>query len=380
MGFVVRYSSSLGSVLVAAHLSKMGADFRVEWDGDFMASHRGANVGGIEVNNGYHVIEYPRSEKLVSLLEWASNTKAELFPKYSWLFVQGLLIDSRAPSSSWPELKLPSGYLWQADTSDRSPYIEFLSKMSTRFSQNWEDSKHLFDPWFLPSNWIGKDEDEGALFRSAYRTGKVPAQVAVFGNGLMEQLRKSILVNFQSQRLIPTIPERNNSQTGQYPDQKPLGEGDRVMRLTVFTTATLVTDFTSIYDEVLVADSRAPELNRVWFSDHEGRVVLVGEAFHSGRENPTVEESQQTHEVINEIAHRFFSNSGSKTIFAGSQITRTINVSKLRQLELWKKSFDVEKSGDEVMITVKSMGTANMNKVSFQAAEAVERARQLLFD
>jgi hypothetical protein len=372
-------SSSLGAVIVAGMLAELGEeDVRLVRREPFMASWEPIQVGGVRLNNGYHVFEMPRSKELVGFLADFTGMSPRVEGKRVFLQIDGYLVDSNLSLAEWPqELEQKFGIsslLGQSpETFDQNnSFVNYLKDISHRFGDNWEDSSHLFFPFFFPTDFLVNDpsSDEGDSFRAWARTESTP-EVAVFGDGTMADLRQNIVRSLN-------LREFWDQEADEKPIQKPTvqtsvgaADGDRTFTIAlVESKQALKFDF-GPWDEILVADSRFGNLNRVWFPLENDRRVIACEIYSR------IESSHLDSDAIKNLFLVLSGCTGVEPedfVLMGFEPTRKINVKKLKQMKLWEQEYAVDWKDDICEIKIKSFGTANMNKVWLAAIRAVERA------
>jgi hypothetical protein len=302
MEITIHDSGSLGAIFLTHLLQKDGWEPELVWKERFLPSFLPAKVGGVQVNNGLHVLDYPRGEKLIQAFEEISGTKASLVPKNSWLYIAGFCFSSRAQLADWPPSLLaflripgPRASLLQAQENLDAFLLNFVS----RFSDSWEDSRHLFIPWFYPANHSEYDGDEGALYRDTIRKGFGDGKVAVFGDGSMQYLR-SILYRGLRPKSGSTAPSAVESVEA-IDSAKVLGIGDRAFTLAVFRFSTSRPPMFGAFDEILVADQRLISLNRIWFIEIDGAPHAVCELYRKSAKTVDAAEQEQLIEILESL-------------------------------------------------------------------------------
>jgi hypothetical protein len=380
MKYRVYDSSQLGGVIVAGLLLSEGRDVRIVKRDSFIASWEPVNIEGIILNNGYHVFEMPRSENLVRFLEDFTGMVPRVELKKVYMQIQGHLIDSTLPLSSWPQ-ELEEKYLISAlldqdpDFFDVSnPFISFLKAVSVRFGENWKDSWHLLFPFFFPIDFLIQNSnlDEGGSFRAQVRTG-LHSKVAVFGDGTMADLRDRIFNTLDKKHIWEEVIQDSSQIISRPKANFNPKAGDRNFRIALVETST---DFPNAkfgtWDEILVADERFLELNRVWFPCENNPKLISCEIY---QRDETIELSKESINQLFQVLADITGNNQNEFFLVGQKVTRVINIKELLKLKLWERSYDV--FGDSFLceFRVKSLGTANMNKVWHAAREAIERAK-----
>lgn len=367
-------STSLGAVILYGLVSESGNSVDLVWSGKFLSSWKAVEIGGIRINNGYHVFELPRSENLVDSISRLTNLKPIVWDKKSFIYLHGNLIDSESAQVDWPiqlvnELGQPKD---TASSEQMAQVIEkFLRPYGQRFAEEWESCRHLFVPWFFPTDLLAKESDEGGAFRYLSRRGEVRAQVAVFGDGTMAFLRSVLFKKIQAKAVSPHSLDLDETPADKVTREGVLELGDRAFTLALFRLPNGLPADLSQFDEILVADPRFQSLNRCWFFSVGNDFYVVGELYRTSLEELADAEISMLGELLGDM----LSLSNLQGNFVGSQISRVLNPAKLQSNRMWENSFDVERREGNLTFTAVSLGTANMNKVYRKAEEAFSKLR-----
>lgn len=362
MEIKIEDSSQFGAILLFAELKRMGKKPELILGNGFLNSHGHVEVGNTKFNNGYHVFEMPRSEDLVRLLENFLGIKAKTYLKKNWIAFGHNLIDAETPLSEWPKsLKQELGIEDHTPPKDALyAFEEYLMPFHRRFGSDWETSKHLFIPYFLPSDLITSSVDEGAEHRRRVRQGKSRSEVAVFGDGLMSSLRE--LLRSQLEREDPKFLGISLEPSKDVVQKYQIKDDERFFTLTAHRIlgGSGLPEAFEPFDEVLVVNPSLPEVNRVWFKKESDDYCFV--ITESYIDDESFDRDVRVKELGIYLSNLLKIPCGDLKLI-GSKPTRVLSVEKLVKNKMWQRRFNVIHDSDEVRAQVVSLGTANMNKV-----------------
>lgn len=364
---------------MATILSDRGGDVELVPKSPFMSSWQSVTVGGVELNNGYHVFDMPRSRSMVEFLEKLTGLKARIERKSVFMLIDGHLVSSTKGIEEWPPaltIKYRLRELLNANTAfeiqDKSkPYTRMLARLSARFTERWEESSHLFFPFFFPTEFltISPHFDEGEDFRATTRISANPS-VAVFEGGSMSALRERVHRDAASKFGLGSTIAGSESLSRAESSFNPLA-GDRSFFLAVFKASTPIRQKLNSWDEILVADDRFTELNRIWFPSESEPSLVACEIYSR---DIAFDSSYGNLRGLLAILSECLKVDPSDLSLLGCERTRQINITRLGGLKLWEQDYKVSFSPDQCEITVHSLGTANMNKVWLAATRAADLA------
>ena len=144
----------------------------VEPFGRLMKSFDPIQIGSLNCNNGFHGIELPRASRLGSFLENRLGLKLVKQKAVKKLLIQGEIVDYTDKIKEYPAnlqklFKLKAGLSTNNNKKFLRAisinYLKVLKKISLRYSQNFNEAKHLLIPWFFPANYIYLGKDEGRI-------------------------------------------------------------------------------------------------------------------------------------------------------------------------------------------------------------------------
>ncbi len=166
-----------------------------------LSSYDSISLNKQRFNNGFHGIEFPRASELISFLEKISNNKFLYKPNNRLLSINNSLVEFNKPLLEWPdELQI----LFKKKKGIRSnkfddfweilsvKYKDLLAKVSKRYSSQVSNCEHLLIPWFMPSDFIYDDDDEGIIFQNKVRNQSIKPQYVFPPSGLFEDLQEHI--------------------------------------------------------------------------------------------------------------------------------------------------------------------------------------------
>lgn len=366
---MIHDSGALGALLLHHILEESDIESHLVWSGRFLQSFVPLEVGHVELNNGYHVFEYPRSAQIVTSIEQITGVEARIVDKASWVFLAGSLIPHTSELADWPPqvvriLELDDGAVFDGIVTQR---IEtYLEPFGQRFTDNWETARHLFVPWFFPSDYVenGETADEGDFYRFQVRKKSISGQVASFGNGNMSFLREVLF-----QKFFPKMAKKPDLISGYSESIDPstaLRDGDRAFTLVVVKLLPGRPRLFGEFDEILIADHRLIPLNRCWFKQFEEESFVVCELYRLSTD--TFAPSQL--EILIDILSEILKMGRSNFEYVGEKVSRILNVQTLLEAQLWNQNYVIQETEVGLVVRAAQLGTANMNKVWAKAVAA----------
>ena len=288
----------------------------------------------VHVNNGFHGIEMPRASLVADFLHQCGckNLLHEV-PNYRLLQIEGQEVPFDASIEDWPnrlsnglpelledycQLRHPNEIIKKALTT--TTIGESISRNYNRFAPDIEQCWHLFFPWFFPSDFSFRADDEGADFQYKVRKKAVRPSYLFPKKLTFESLRPPILSYLESKKinfslgsplalnnledLISSAEDRVIWCASSFGLLKMLDSaladkcilGTRHMHIALYSVPgkavfSLKERFNCLPSEILYLDSEAPGLNRISFLDYQlassdavpASALLIAEYFSTNR-------------------------------------------------------------------------------------------------
>jgi hypothetical protein len=139
-------------------------------------------IGDESLNNGFHGVELPRAIDLFNFFN--EELGVEFYKQFNHrgISINGKILSFLDKLEDWPiDLQKFIGF----DTSKNkfefneitnlisSEYQNLIKNVSKRYTDNIEDVKGLFIPWFLPADVAIEASDEGDIFRNQVRSKEI---------------------------------------------------------------------------------------------------------------------------------------------------------------------------------------------------------------
>ncbi|MDB2500735.1 NAD(P)/FAD-dependent oxidoreductase [Candidatus Pelagibacter bacterium] len=201
---------SLYGCLLAYYLNSKKYDVTIyEKSNKLLSGFNSIQIGKYKLNNGFHGFEYPRTKQLINFLQNKVDLKLRKIPNIRKLLINREIIDYTAKFNEFPN-NIKILYKKKNLKNYKNQNFKFffkknfskkIEKNSRRFTDDIEMSKHLFLPWFLPSDVKHLSKDEGHLFRSLVRNKKIIPSYYIPKNDLFETISKSFLKKFKEKKI-----------------------------------------------------------------------------------------------------------------------------------------------------------------------------------
>ena len=190
------YGCLLASQLEMKFRKKIKIDI-IENTENIISNYNSIKLSKIKLNNGFHGIEYPRAKNLINFIENKLNLKLVKSDNIRYLGINEYLINYLDKKKLWPKelrkyfLKKNLNHIDRKNWKDfiDIKYITFLKKIGKRYSDSFDDIAHNFVPWFFPSEYKIKSNDEGENFRDLVRDKKVKAFFYFPKSGIFEDIQ-----------------------------------------------------------------------------------------------------------------------------------------------------------------------------------------------
>jgi len=169
---------------ITANLADQNKTFKkisiIESGSSLINAFQEVSIKSIKINNGFHGIDYPRCENLITWMTETLNIKLKKEINEKYLIVDGNIVNYNSRAIDWPE-KLKKYFTnfnneyYSIDEIIRKTdkyYLNYMKEISNRYSNDFDSSKGLFIPWFYPSDIKLKSGDEGTIFRNEQREKK----------------------------------------------------------------------------------------------------------------------------------------------------------------------------------------------------------------
>jgi hypothetical protein len=201
---------SLYGCLLAYYLNSKKYDVTIyEKSNKLLSGFNSIQIGKYKLNNGFHGFEYPRNKELINFLQNKIELKLRKIPNIRKLLINRKIIDYTAKFDEFPndiknlyKKKNLKNYKNQnLNFFFKKNFLKKIEKNSSRFTDDIKMSKHLFLPWFLPSDVKHLSKDEGHLFRSLVRNKKIIPSYYIPKKNLFETISKSFLKKFREKKI-----------------------------------------------------------------------------------------------------------------------------------------------------------------------------------
>lgn len=359
---VVVRGDGLSEAILATLLALKGVQVRLQLSEPtfLVQSWRSVSLGPINVDNGYHAIDVFRAPVLSHLLQIDLGLNLLGDSRPTGIFAFGNLFDPKSSHRNWPfrvfgigndfDFGRPLNYD-QIEECICPHYLKTLMKISSRYSDDWQEARSLIFPWMLPADVRLKSLDEGDIYRNLLRSGEVESAVLrprkTFEEVGQQWLAK--LLSF-SNFSLETSPDKGRVFSQVAPDRL------RYFRLSIFGG-----DFGDWgrYSEVLVAEPAAPEISRISAHPSSDPVFLLVESYH--RSETEMIEVRNWAEVL---------SSGSGDLeWIDDKVSRTLSPSYLPV----NQDAVIEIKGDSMFVVFPRVGPINMAKAELRALNTMIR-------
>jgi len=164
-------------------------------------------LGGFKLNNGFHGVELSRSNELFNFFKEILEIDFYKQFNHRGLVINGEILSFLDKKSEWPET-LQNHIISDLDNSlsnnyDISKvvsceYENLIREVSKRYTDNFDDVKGLFIPWFLPSDLVFESTDEGDIYRNKVRSGEIISEYGFPKSELFETIQSKFLELLES--------------------------------------------------------------------------------------------------------------------------------------------------------------------------------------
>ena len=193
---------SLYGCLLAYHFSskKKYEVFIIENSEKLLNSLNSITLNNMELNNGYHIFEKPRSKDLLNFLIKKIKIKFKYFNNKKKISINQYLINSDANLNEWPNeikksINIKKNFYDSKQNLDqyfKKDLQKLIKENSKRFSDNFENCKHLFLPFFLPADISHRSNERGNFFRNMLKKSKIKSTIASPKKLLFSAIQKPI--------------------------------------------------------------------------------------------------------------------------------------------------------------------------------------------
>lgn len=208
--------AGLTGCLSAIKIKKKFSDIEVELvdsGSSILSSFLSLSISNYKVNNGFHGIEFPRAEPLVKFFEEELHLYLDKDLNRRGLLIDGYFLDSKDKQDSWPSslyqvLNSEPKVICNLSSNEfyiSERYTNYLKNISKRYSDNFEDAISLLVPWFLPSDYVFPETDEGNNFRNKVKKGEVNASYFYPQQRLFETLIPVFLEKLSELEVVLTL-------------------------------------------------------------------------------------------------------------------------------------------------------------------------------
>jgi hypothetical protein len=140
------------------------------------------SIDGIEINNGFHGIELPRAQSLSDFIKNELELDLKVEKNIKKMIIDGCVVDYADKLNEYPNRiknlfrcqELPKNAT-HSNLLDLLPddFRAILKKISSRYSDDFDNVLHLLIPWFCPADFVIKSHDEGDIFRNGVRLREI---------------------------------------------------------------------------------------------------------------------------------------------------------------------------------------------------------------
>tara|TARA_B100000900_G_scaffold411209_2_gene430458 strand:+ start:532 stop:1776 length:1245 start_codon:yes stop_codon:yes gene_type:complete len=190
--------SSLYSSLLANTLGKNNQIYISTSKNKNLGSFESVKIKNYKLNNGFHAIDLPRTKGFFNFLK-KNGIKFFLRKKIHKIMIEKNIMNLHEDLNNWPKeliknLKKNFKIKNNFKLSDyvKRDLLKIFLICSKRFSDNFEDCKHLFIPWFLPRDYKFETNDEGYNFRKNVSLNKTKHTYAVPISKLFSSIQKRL--------------------------------------------------------------------------------------------------------------------------------------------------------------------------------------------
>jgi hypothetical protein len=191
--------------LTAYMFAKYKPEYKVrliESSNHLLSAFDSITLGDYKLNNGFHGIELPRSIELYNFFNDVLGVSFYKSFNNRGLSIQGEIISFLSKKEEWPfefqkfiiansnDVILKDYDISSIVSQEFESLVRFVSK---RYTENFEDVKGLFIPWFLPADLNFKSNDEGDVFRNNVRSGIIDSFYGFPETELFEDVQNNFL-------------------------------------------------------------------------------------------------------------------------------------------------------------------------------------------
>jgi len=181
----------------------------IESGNSLINAFKEVSIKNIQINNGFHGIDYPRCENLINWMTETLNIKFKKEINEKYLLVDGNIINYNSRAINWPEnlkkyFRNFNNEYYSIDEIIRKTdkyYLNYMKEISNRYSNDFDSSKGLFIPWFYPSDIKLKTDDEGTIFRNELRDKKNLSVYYFPENYLFSSFKRYFYDNIQNSKI-----------------------------------------------------------------------------------------------------------------------------------------------------------------------------------
>ena len=164
---------------------------------DILPSFKSVKINNLRLNNGFHALDIERSLDLYEFLKKKIKVKFRTVPTSRYLMINNDIIKENQKIINYPK-NINKEFLHKKIITDNINLIYrslskklqlLISKVSLRYSNNLKDNLKYFIPWFLPSEYYLKSQDEGDKYRNHNRIKNRQTFLAIPKNGLFENFK-----------------------------------------------------------------------------------------------------------------------------------------------------------------------------------------------
>lgn len=279
---------SLAAALLASELVKREYEvlFFAPEANSIVRGWEHVELGGVNVDNGFHAIDVHRAPRLSHFLCVELGAPFMLDQRDL-----GLLLDSRLGGStqigpsdfesldgtdSAEKVELTEMTVGTAEhlvSSLEKHRADLFKNLAVRYGDEWEDTRHFFIPWFLPHNHLLDSHDEGDQIRNLMRLAVLDQRRISPSGGPFSQwgaLWKEWLQGHDNFHLEETNPPNLSTSASV--------KSGRNFRLTLLEAHN---SRAQEFAEILLAEPKLPAIGRVSSLEKIGDGLLLAESFHA---------------------------------------------------------------------------------------------------
>ena len=298
---------SIFGILLALSLRKVKTFDQVkiiiyEKNNSILTSWQNVSLFNKKVNKGFFGIEIPRSQEFINLFGANFIKKNfDIIPNYKLLLIENDLIPYQYKSSDLPEvyknqmsLFMDSGIeinnLFKSEKFENLEFFDLIKKCSHRYSDQVEDSIHMFYPWFFPENKFANINNISSQSNTSTKSTYLVPKTGIFSEIVSEVeellLKNKIELNKNDSLELCHINRKNNENKYFWASSsipllkmfkpeaiKKMQINKRYCGISLFELSTKKINnwkrkFKYIPSEILPINSLCPNVSRISFADH----------------------------------------------------------------------------------------------------------------